>query len=89
MEGDRVIGVGTDSKEVIFSKALILAPGTFMNGLIHIGLDHFPAGRMGDPPSLGLSDSLRRLGFRVGRLKTGTTPRLDGRTINFKKLIPQ
>lgn len=89
VEGDRVIGVGTDSKEVIFSKALILAPGTFMNGLIHIGLDHFPAGRMGDPPSLGLSDSLRRLGFRVGRLKTGTTPRLDGRTINFKKLIPQ
>ncbi len=89
IEKDRVIGVRTDSNEVIFTQALVLAPGTFMNGLIHIGLDHFPAGRMGDPPSVGLSDSLRRLGFRVGRLKTGTTPRLDGRTINFKKLAPQ
>ncbi|MGB9629999.1 MAG: FAD-dependent oxidoreductase, partial [Thermodesulfobacteriota bacterium] len=89
VEKDRVIGVRTDSNEVILTRALVLAPGTFMNGLIHIGLDHFPAGRMGDPPSLGLSDSLRRFGFRVGRLKTGTTPRLDGRTINFKKLTPQ
>ncbi|MGQ9636307.1 MAG: tRNA uridine-5-carboxymethylaminomethyl(34) synthesis enzyme MnmG [Thermodesulfobacteriota bacterium] len=89
VEIDRVVGVRTDSNEIFFTRALILAPGTFMNGLIHIGLDHFPAGRIGDPPSLGLSDSLRRLGFRVGRLKTGTTPRLDGRTINFKKLTPQ
>lgn len=89
VEIDRVVGVKTDSNEIIFTRALVLAPGTFMNGLIHIGLDHFPAGRIGDPPSLGLSDSLRRLGFRVGRLKTGTTPRLDGRTINFKKLTPQ
>ncbi len=89
VERDRVIAIRTDSNEVILTRALVLAPGTFMNGLIHIGLDHFPAGRMGDPPSLGLSDSLRRLGFRVGRLKTGTTPRLDGRTIDFKKLTPQ
>ncbi len=89
VERDRVVGVRTDSNEVILTQALVLAPGTFMNGLIHIGLDHFPAGRMGDPPSIGLSDSLRKLGFRVGRLKTGTTPRLDGRTINFKKLTPQ
>lgn len=89
VDKDRVVGVRIDSNDIIPTKALILAPGTFMNGLIHIGLNHFPAGRMGDPPSLGLSDSLRRLGFRVGRLKTGTTPRLDGRTINFKKLTPQ
>lgn len=89
VEKDRVVGVRTDSNDIIPTRALILAPGTFMNGLIHIGLTHFPAGRMGDPPSLGLSDSLRRLGFRVGRLKTGTTPRLDGRTIHFEKLTPQ
>ncbi len=89
IEKDRVVGVKTDSNEMITTCALILAPGTFMNGLIHIGLTHFPAGRMGDPPSLGLSDCLRRLGFRVGRLKTGTTPRLDGRTIHFEKLTPQ
>lgn len=89
VEKDRVVGVRTDSNDTILTQSLILTPGTFMNGLIHIGLTNFPAGRMGDPPSLGLSDSLRRLGFRVGRLKTGTTPRLDGRTINFKKLTPQ
>lgn len=89
VERDQVMGVRTDSNEVILAQALVLAPGTFMNGLIHIGLDHFPAGRMGDPPSLGLSVSLRKLGFRVGRLKTGTTPRLDGKTIDFSKLTPQ
>lgn len=89
VEKDRVVGVKTDSNDIILTRALVLAPGTFMNGLIHIGLTHFPAGRMGDPPSIGLSESLRRLGFRVGRLKTGTTPRLDGRTINFEKLTPQ
>ena len=88
-EGDRVIGVRTDSNQSILTQTLILAPGTFMNGLIHIGLTHFPSGRMGDPPSIGLSNSLKQLGFRMGRLKTGTTPRLDGRTIDFKKLTPQ
>jgi len=60
-----------------------------MNGLIHIGLTHFPSGRLGDPSSVGLSESLRKLGFRTGRLKTGTTPRLDGRTIDFSRLTPQ
>ena len=60
-----------------------------MNGLIHIGLTNFPAGRMGDPPSVGLSQSLARLGFRIGRLKTGTTPRLDRNTIDFSQLTPQ
>ena len=89
IEGDRVIGVKTDSEETILTKTLILAPGTFMNGLIHIGLEHFPAGRMGDPPSIGLSESLKRLEFRMGRLKTGTTPRLDQNTIDFSQLTPQ
>jgi tRNA uridine 5-carboxymethylaminomethyl modification enzyme len=89
IDGNQVIGVKTDSDETILVKALILAPGTFMNGLIHIGLEHFPAGRMGDPPSIGLSESLKRLEFRMGRLKTGTTPRLDRKTIDFSQLTPQ
>jgi tRNA uridine 5-carboxymethylaminomethyl modification enzyme len=89
IEENQVKGVKTDSNETIGTKALILAPGTFMNGLIHIGLTHFPAGRMGDPPSIGLSESLKRFGFRMGRLKTGTTPRLDSSTIDFSQLIPQ
>ncbi len=88
-DGDQIIGVKTDSDETISTKALILAPGTFLNGLIHIGLEHFPSGRMGDPPSLGLSESLKHLGFRMGRLKTGTTPRLDGKTMDFSQLTPQ
>jgi tRNA uridine 5-carboxymethylaminomethyl modification enzyme len=89
VEKDQVIGVKTDSNEILRAKALVLAPGTFLNGLIHIGLEHFPAGRMGDPPSMGLSESLNRLGFRMGRLKTGTTPRLDGKTIDFSQLTSQ
>lgn len=89
VEGNQVIGVQTDGNETILTRTLILTPGTFLNGLIHIGLDHFPAGRMGDPPSIGLSESLKRLGFRMGRLKTGTTPRLDGHTIDWSRLTPQ
>jgi tRNA uridine 5-carboxymethylaminomethyl modification enzyme len=88
-DGNQVVGVKTDLNETIQTKALILAPGTFLNGLIHIGLAHFSAGRMGDPSSIGLSESLKKLGFRVGRLKTGTTPRLDSNTIDFSPLTPQ
>jgi len=86
---DQIVGVKTDSDETILTKTLILAPGTFMKGLIHIGLTHFPAGRMGDPASIGLSESLKKMGFRIGRLKTGTTPRLDRRSIDFSQLTPQ
>ncbi len=89
VEGNRVVGVRTHLNEVIQAKGVIISPGTFLNGLIHIGLTHFPAGRMGDQPSVGLSESLRRLGFPMGRLKTGTTPRLDGHTIDFSRLVPQ
>jgi tRNA uridine 5-carboxymethylaminomethyl modification enzyme len=81
--------VKTDLNETIQTKALILAPGTFLNGLIHIGLTRFSAGRMGDPPSISLSASLKKLGFQMGRLKTGTTPRLDSHTIDFSQLTPQ
>ena len=89
LDENQIMGVRTDLNEIIQTKALILTPGTFMKGLIYIGLTHFPAGRMGDPPSVGLSDSLKRFGFRMGRLKTGTTPRLDSSTIDFSQLTPQ
>ncbi|MBM4350624.1 MAG: tRNA uridine-5-carboxymethylaminomethyl(34) synthesis enzyme MnmG [Deltaproteobacteria bacterium] len=89
VDGNKVTGIRTDGDETILTKTLILAPGTFLNGLVHVGLDHFPSGRMGDPPSIVLSESLKKLGFRMGRLKTGTTPRLDGNTIDFSDLIPQ
>jgi tRNA uridine 5-carboxymethylaminomethyl modification enzyme len=89
VDGNQIIGVKTDLNETIQTKALILAPGTFLNGLIHIGLTRFSAGRMGDPPSIGLSESLKKLGFQIGRLKTGTTPRLDSNTIDFSQLASQ
>jgi len=85
----KVTGVRTDMGDTIHGRTLILAPGTFLNGLVHIGLNCYPSGRMGDPPSIGLSGSLERLGFRLGRLKTGTTPRLNGRTIDFSRMTPQ
>ena len=89
VKGSQIRGVRLSSGEEIEAKAVILTPGTFMNGLIHIGLKHFPGGRMGDGAPTGLSDSLRELGFDVSRLKTGTTPRIDGKTIDFSGLRVQ
>ena len=85
----KVYGVETQIHEQFLSKTTILTNGTFLKGIIHVGLDHFPAGRMGDPPSVQLSNQLMELGFEVGRLKTGTTPRLNGRTIDYNDLIVQ
>jgi tRNA uridine 5-carboxymethylaminomethyl modification enzyme len=85
----RVEGVETSIHEAFNAQTVIIAPGTFLNGLIHIGLTHFPAGRMGELPSVQLSESLREIGFDLGRLKTGTTPRLDGKTIAFSRLRKQ
>ncbi len=85
----RVYGVETQIHEKFLSRTVVLTTGTFLGGLIHVGLDHFPAGRMGDPPSVRLSEQLASLGFEVGRLKTGTTPRLNGRTIDYKGLTIQ
>ena len=82
----QVFGVETQIHEKFLSRTVILTTGTFLRGLIHIGLDHFPAGRMGDPPSVRLARQLESLGFEVGRLKTGTTPRLNGRTIDYESL---
>jgi len=89
IEGGAAKGVITSIGERFCGKAVILTTGTFLNGLVHIGLKHFPSGRMGDPPSNKLSEHLKALGLTVGRLKTGTTPRLDGRTIDFSGLSAQ
>jgi len=86
VEDGVVKGVKTSIEEVFRGKTVILTTGTFLRGLIHIGLTNFPAGRMGDSPSNSLSRSLEGLGFKIGRFKTGTTPRLDGRTIDFEGL---
>jgi tRNA uridine 5-carboxymethylaminomethyl modification enzyme len=89
VEEGRVLGVDTRAGVRYGGTTVILTTGTFMRGLIHIGLTHYPGGRAGDLPSIGLSDQLRDLGFCVGRLKTGTPARLDGRTIDFSRLEPQ
>ncbi|MCW9034554.1 MAG: tRNA uridine-5-carboxymethylaminomethyl(34) synthesis enzyme MnmG, partial [Rhodospirillales bacterium] len=85
----KVTGVVIASGEEITSGAVILTTGTFLRGLIHIGPEQYPAGRVGDDPSVGLSYTLKRFGFRLGRLKTGTPPRLDGRTIDWDNLEAQ
>ncbi len=89
VEEGRVAGVDTKAGVRFAGTTVVLTTGTFMRGLIHIGLTHYPGGRAGDLPSIGLSDQLRELGFNVGRLKTGTPARLDGRTIDFGRLEPQ
>ena len=89
VEGKKVIGVETNIGMQYASSAVIITTGTFLKGLIHIGLVNYPSGRAGEFPSVGLSDSLRELGFEIGRLKTGTPARLNGRTIDFSRMKPQ
>jgi tRNA uridine 5-carboxymethylaminomethyl modification enzyme len=84
-----ISGVVTATGEEIAAGAVVLTTGTFLRGLIHMGEEQTPAGRIGEPPSLGLSAALARLGFPLGRLKTGTPPRLDGRTIDWAALESQ
>lgn len=84
-----ITGVVTNRGDRIHAKAVILTSGTFLKGLIHVGLNHFPAGRAGEASAEHLSDCMRDLGFEVGRLKTGTPPRLDGATIDFSVMAPQ
>ena len=85
----RVEGVVTKDGTLYRAKAVIVTTGTFLRGLIHVGLTRFSAGRAGEPAAEGLSGSLEALGFSLGRLKTGTPPRLDGRTIDFSVTTPQ
>ncbi len=89
MEDDRVVGVATDLGKKYYAKAVVVTTGTFLKGKVHIGLQNFSAGRVGEFSAETLSDSLRKLGFRLGRLKTGTTPRLDSRSINYDVMTPQ
>jgi tRNA uridine 5-carboxymethylaminomethyl modification enzyme len=84
-----VIGVRTEAGNSYKTGAVIITTGTFLRGLIHIGTNQIPAGRVDDRRSVGLSYTFKRLGFRLGRLKTGTPPRLDGRTISYKGLVVQ
>jgi len=87
--GGAIRGVATETGMEYPSRAVVVTSGTFLNGLIHIGLETQPAGRLGEPPSRGLSECLAELGHRPGRLKTGTSPRLDARTIDFSGLAVQ
>ena len=89
VEDGAVAGVDTRGGVRFLGRTVILTTGTFMRGLIHIGLVNYPGGRAGDLPSIGLSERLQDYGFDVGRLKTGTPARLDGRTIDFSRLEPQ
>lgn len=88
-DDERVGGVKLSDGRVVHVGAVVLTTGTFLRGLIHLGTETFPAGRAGDPRAVGLAYTLRRLGFAVGRLKTGTPPRLDGRTIDWSGLQAQ
>jgi tRNA uridine 5-carboxymethylaminomethyl modification enzyme len=89
MDGEVVAGVVLGDGRQLGAAAVVLTTGTFLNGLIHIGETKIPAGRVGEAPALGLSDRLAACGFALGRLKTGTPPRLDGRTINWSILEVQ
>ena len=85
VENGRAVGVVTQTNVRIYSKTVVITAGTFLHGLIHIGLEHYPAGRVGDPASIKLAQKLIDLGLPKGRLKTGTPARIDGRTIDFSK----
>ncbi len=89
LEGDAVAGVRTRIGIVFRARAVVLTTGTFLAGLIHVGLENFQAGRMGDPPAVSLATRLRELQLPVGRLKTGTPPRIDGRSIDFSVMKEQ
>jgi len=89
LEGDRVSGVVTQIGLTFHANAVVLTTGTFLSGLIHVGLENYEAGRAGDPPAKRLGARLRELELPAGRLKTGTPPRLDGRTIDFSVLAEQ
>ena len=88
-EKNSIIGFVTQEGKKVLSSKVILTTGTFLNGLIHIGNEKTPAGRFNEKPSTGLSEQLEKYNFKIGRLKTGTPPRLDATTINFEKLEEQ
>ncbi len=89
LEGDRVCGVVTQAGIRILAKTVVLTAGTFLNGLIHIGMEHYRGGRAGDPASVTLAERMREMPLRIGRLKTGTPPRIDARSVDFSQLQMQ
>ncbi len=89
LDGDRITGVITQMGLKISARTVVLTAGTFLAGKIHIGLNHYEGGRAGDPPAKTLASRLKDLPFRINRLKTGTPPRIDGRTVNFSVLEQQ
>src|SRR6185369_8488662 len=89
LEGDRIAAVVTATGIRFAARAVVLTAGTFLGGRIHVGLENFSGGRAGDPPSLRLATRLRELAPRIGRLKTGTPPRIDGRSIDYAPLQEQ
>ncbi len=89
LEGGRVVGVRTQLGIVFSGRAVVLTAGTFLAGRVHVGLENFQAGRMGDPPAVSLAAHLRELSLPAGRLKTGTPPRIDGRTIDYGRTQAQ
>ena len=89
LDGDRVTGVVTQLGIRFKAKSVVLTAGTFLNGLVHVGLDNYAAGRAGDPPSISLAARLKELKLPQGRLKTGTPPRIDGNSIDFSQLLEQ
>ncbi len=89
LDGDRIAGAKTQVGLSFRSKTVVLTAGTFLNGLIHVGMQNYSAGRAGDPPSISLANRLRELTLPQGRLKTGTPPRIDGRSIDYSRLEEQ
>src|SRR5690606_11573409 len=85
LQGDKVVGVQTKMGLSFLGRAVVLTAGTFLDGRIHIGLDNYAGGRAGDPPSVSLAHRLRELKLPQGRLKTGTPPRIDARSIDFSR----
>ena len=89
LQGDKAVGVVTQIGVRYFSKSVVLTAGTFLGGLVHVGLENYRAGRAGDPASVSLAARLREIGLPAGRLKTGTPPRIDGRTIDYSVMLEQ
>ena len=89
MDGDTVSGVVTNMGVIFRARSVVLTSGTFLGGVIHIGMENHSGGRAGDPPSIALANRLREMPFRVGRLKTGTPPRIDARSVNFEVMQKQ
>jgi tRNA uridine 5-carboxymethylaminomethyl modification enzyme len=89
VEGDRVVGVRTQMGLTLYARAVVLTVGTFLGGKIHVGMNQYAGGRAGDPPAIALAARLRELDLPVGRLKTGTPPRIDGRSLDYSQMSVQ